>query len=61
MLGVLWFVITFRFALGYENAAIDRYYLVPLLIAVIWRRWHWTRSGVPWQPPWSAAPTRRRP
>jgi hypothetical protein len=32
----LWFLITFVFALGYENAAIERYYLVPLLVAVIW-------------------------
>ena len=24
------------FALGYENAAIERYYLVPLMIAIVW-------------------------
>ena len=36
VLSGLWFVITFRFALGYENAAIDRYYLVPLMVATIW-------------------------
>ncbi|MEA2622425.1 MAG: hypothetical protein QOH61_1335 [Chloroflexota bacterium] len=32
----LWFLLTFVFALGYENAAIDRYYLVPLMVAAIW-------------------------
>jgi 4-amino-4-deoxy-L-arabinose transferase-like glycosyltransferase len=32
----LWFVLTFLFALGYENADIERYYLVPLFLAVIW-------------------------
>jgi hypothetical protein len=32
----LWFLLTFVFALGYENAAIDRYYLVPLMVATIW-------------------------
>jgi len=35
-LGGLWFVLTFVFALGYLNADIERYYLVPLLLAVIW-------------------------
>ena len=34
VLSGLWFVITFVFALGYENAAIERYYLVPLMV---WR------------------------
>jgi hypothetical protein len=32
----LWFVLTFAFALGYENADIERYYLVPLFLAVLW-------------------------
>ncbi len=32
----LWFVLTFVFALGYENADIERYYLVPLCLAVVW-------------------------
>ncbi len=36
ILSVLWFALTFAFALGYENASIERYYMVPLLIAVIW-------------------------
>jgi hypothetical protein len=36
VLTVLWFVLTFVFALGYENADIERYYLVPLFLAVVW-------------------------
>jgi hypothetical protein len=32
----LWFVGTWIFALGYTNAAIDRYYAVPLLVAALW-------------------------
>jgi hypothetical protein len=36
ILAVLWFGLTFVFALGYENAAIERYYLVPLMIAIVW-------------------------
>ena len=32
----LWFVLTFVFALGYENADIERYYAVPLFLAVVW-------------------------
>ncbi|MFV2065091.1 MAG: protein O-mannosyl-transferase family [Chloroflexota bacterium] len=32
----LWFVSTWVFALGYPNAIIERYYLVPLLVARIW-------------------------
>lgn len=32
----IWFPVTFVFALGYENAAIERYYLVPLMVSVIW-------------------------
>lgn len=31
-----WFAITWRFSLGYLNAAIERYYLVPICIAVLW-------------------------
>ncbi|CAN5746761.1 hypothetical protein BH24CHL8_BH24CHL8_04010 [soil metagenome] len=31
----LWFGSTWIFALGYQNASIERYYLVPLLVAVI--------------------------
>jgi len=31
----LWFVVTWVFALGYQNASIERYYLVPLLVAVV--------------------------
>ena len=36
ILAALWFGLTFVFALGYENAAIERYYLVPLMIAIVW-------------------------
>ena len=32
----LWFVCTWLFALGYPNASIERYYLVPLLAAATW-------------------------
>lgn len=32
----LWFGLTWLFALGYPNAAIERYYLVPLLAATLW-------------------------
>jgi hypothetical protein len=31
-----WFVCTWLFALGYANASIERYYLVPLLAACLW-------------------------
>jgi len=32
----LWFVCSWLFALGYPNASIERYYLVPLLAAALW-------------------------
>ncbi|CAN5590277.1 hypothetical protein BH23CHL8_BH23CHL8_20080 [soil metagenome] len=32
----LWFAGTWAFALGYPNAVIERYYLVPILVACIW-------------------------
>jgi hypothetical protein len=35
-LTALWFVGAWTFALGYANAAIERYYLVPLLVAALW-------------------------
>ncbi len=35
VLGLLWFGGTWLFAVGYPNAAIERYYLVPLLIAAL--------------------------
>ena len=34
-LGLLWFACTWLFAVGYANAAIERYYLVPLLVAAL--------------------------
>jgi len=35
ILGLLWFGGTWLFAVGYPNAAIERYYLVPLLVAAL--------------------------
>lgn len=35
-LTALWFAGTWLFALGYANASIERYYLVPLLVAALW-------------------------
>jgi hypothetical protein len=32
----LWFVASWLFAIGYPNANIERYYLVPLLVAALW-------------------------
>jgi len=36
ILGLLWFGSTWLFAIGYPNANIERYYLVPLLVAALW-------------------------
>ncbi|MGD8486629.1 MAG: DUF2723 domain-containing protein [Chloroflexota bacterium] len=36
LLSLLWFGCTWLFAIGYPNAAIERYYLVPLLMAGLW-------------------------
>jgi Protein of unknown function (DUF2723) len=36
LLAALWFGLTFVFALGYENADIERYYLVPIMMAILW-------------------------
>ena len=35
-LTLLWFGCTWLFAIGYPNAAIERYFLVPLLVAALW-------------------------
>ena len=35
-LSLLWFAATWLFAQGYTNAQIERYYLVPLLMAALW-------------------------
>jgi hypothetical protein len=35
-LTIPWFLIPVWFLLGYENADIERYYLVPILVTVIW-------------------------
>jgi hypothetical protein len=36
MLTIPWFLVPVWFLLGYENADIERYYLVPILVTVIW-------------------------
>lgn len=36
VLTIPWFLIPVWFLLGYQNADIDRYYLVPILVAVVW-------------------------
>lgn len=36
VLTIPWFAIPVWFLLGYENADIDRYYLVPILVTVVW-------------------------
>lgn len=36
VLTIPWFLIPVWFLLGYENADIDRYYLVPVLVTVVW-------------------------
>lgn len=36
VLTLLWFGCTWLFAIGYPNANIERYYLVPLLVASLW-------------------------
>jgi hypothetical protein len=36
VLTIPWFVIPVWFLLGYENADIERYYLVPILVSVLW-------------------------
>lgn len=36
ILTALWFICTWLFALGYPNAAIERYFAVPLLVAALW-------------------------
>ncbi len=50
----LWFVCSWLFALGYPNAAIERYYLVPLLVAAAW-------VALAADAGWDAAPGRPRP
>jgi hypothetical protein len=48
----LWFAATWLFALGYPNAAIERYYAVPLLVSALWLAfaleigWELVRSAI---------------
>ena len=58
VLCALWFAGAWLFALGYANAAIDRYYLVPLLVAAIWSA---LAVDVAWDAAWRAARARARP
>ena len=58
-----WFVATWLFAIGYPNASIERYYLVPLLVACVWIAlaadvaWDALRALV-WPPARPAEPSR---
>ncbi|MFN8520403.1 MAG: DUF2723 domain-containing protein [Chloroflexota bacterium] len=61
-LTIPWFLVPVWFLLGYENADIDRYYLVPILVTVVWAAlavdalWDlvvagWRRFAAPGEPP----------
>ncbi len=43
LLTIPWFALPVWFLLGYENADIDRYYLVPIMVTVVW-----AALGVDW-------------
>lgn len=53
LLTIPWFVLPIWFLLGYENADIDRYYLVPILVTVVWAGlaidWAWTLVLEAWR------------
>jgi hypothetical protein len=60
LLTIPWFVLPIWFLLGYENADIDRYYLVPIMVAVLWAGigldWLWDLALERWSridPAWS--------
>ncbi len=52
LLTIPWFVLPVWFLLGYENADIDRYYLVPIMVAVVWAGlaldWAWDVALLAW-------------
>ncbi len=53
LLTIPWFVLPVWFLLGYENADIDRYYLVPIMVAVVWAGlaldWAWDVTLLGWR------------
>jgi len=53
VLTVPWFVLPVWFLLGYENADIDRYYLVPIMVSVVWAGlaidWAWAVALLGWR------------
>lgn len=53
LLTVPWFVLPVWFLLGYENADIDRYYLVPIMVSVVWAGlavdWAWAVALLGWR------------
>ncbi len=53
LLTIPWFVLPVWFLLGYENADIDRYYLVPIMVAVVWAGlaldWAWDVALLGWR------------
>ena len=53
LLTVPWFVLPVWFLLGYENADIERYYLVPIMVAVVWAGlaidWAWDVALLGWR------------
>ncbi len=52
LLTIPWFILPVWFLLGYENADIDRYYLVPIMVAVAWAAlavdWLWDLALLAW-------------
>ncbi|MCY7418750.1 MAG: DUF2723 domain-containing protein, partial [Chloroflexi bacterium] len=53
VLTVPWFVLPVWFLLGYANADIDRYYLVPIMVSVVWAGlaidWAWDVTLLGWR------------
>ena len=53
LLTIPWFVLPVWFLLGYDNADIDRYYLVPIMVAVVWAGlavdWAWDVALLGWR------------
>jgi hypothetical protein len=64
LLTIPWFVIPVWFLLGYENADIERYYLVPILVSVVWAAlavdaaWDILVAGWRWLVPAEGVPPR---
>ena len=53
LLTVPWFLLPVWFLLGYENADIQRYYLVPMMVSVVWAGraidWAWAMALLGWR------------